>query len=893
MIRLLFCLAFASFVKAQYNQRWTWVNVLQSNGNWVPQAHWKRDNDPNTPHRQVLFPSGVIELEYNCRKMPAICQNIQNWHNNAALSSWHTQSLWAGWFTYDLGASESRENRGNQRRSRMCPSTWKGTILNPRCPEPNQPRVVPPLYNLAGIGVTAIVPQPIPGETDLRQIIADGKDNPVPFVGQLQSSGRKYTCDEFPPASWIEGGVGLAGSGLAGTTYCAPWAFKCDDDTGALTKHIVTIFTTDITEIEKNLKPLWFDNVDPRKIVMGLAYYGRTYTLADPSCGKMGCSFVPDKGGAGGSCTNFPGILSNREIKRIIKDEGIKPYLNETAMVKYFTYGGNSWVGYDDADTYAMKEAFANSYCLGGIMIWSIDFDDETVPSGQTFTLNSGAATDIPRLDNGGNQNSPQGPGAGKCEQCSFFRLITSTCCGTGGSVGNPVLIPANVATPMDIPLPADFTPPQSFKDSDGNTIPANQPLLKETIIPKGTVFAQTFFIGPGGSLREGEGEDQSSNSSNLVWLSLEIWKEPNPQVQCFFPCTFVLPPYTSFTTTVDYPRITVMESGKIKTTPTFPPLTVSSWAPTTIVVDGRKGCTETGAASCTNKDSNVQTSTVQISSTTSWPYVTYTSSGVRRTTRPEGVSTNGPDPQNSNTPGRGSNNGVGGSGSGGCPLPWPLPTLACSPTGPPPGPGPTSGGSGSGLPPAGNVKNDPEEEDEEEEEEACAIRPRVTTTTVTPAPGTVTITTIKTVTASLKPSTTTTTTTVQPPAKTPDFNKDKKHCYDGLGQWTRRARMVDSADKMCELNLKGTTLTEKWNPGEQKLSYSKIDSEIMQVEIIAFVEVVPGSGCEWKVDVEQCKTQFRKIIDKCDEDGENRKQGGTLSGDCLNWRLDPNRDYS
>lgn len=266
---------------------------------------------------------------------------------------------------------------------------------------------------------------------------------------------------------------------------------------------------TDITEIEKNLKPLWFDGVDPAKIVMGLAYYGRTYTLADPSCGKMGCSFIPDKGGAAGSCTNFPGVLSNREIKRIVKDEGVTPYFNQTAMVKYFTYQGNSWVGYDDAETYAMKEAFANSYCLGGIMIWSIDFDDETgvglgdangykspesatiipmvhttAPRGGTFTLDSGAATDVPRLPNSGNQNSLQGPGAEKCEQCSFFLLITSTCCGTGGSVGNPVLIPANVPTPMDIPLPAGFTPPQSFKDSSGNTVPTNEPLPKETVIP-------------------------------------------------------------------------------------------------------------------------------------------------------------------------------------------------------------------------------------------------------------------------------------------------------------------------------------------------------------------------------------------------------------------------
>lgn len=33
-------------------------------------------------------------------------------------------------------------------------------------------------------------------------------------------------------------------------------------------------------------------------------------------------------------------------------------------MVKYFKYKGDSWVGYDDAETYAMKEAFANDKCL-------------------------------------------------------------------------------------------------------------------------------------------------------------------------------------------------------------------------------------------------------------------------------------------------------------------------------------------------------------------------------------------------------------------------------------------------------------------------------------------------------------------------------------------------
>ncbi|OSS48704.1 hypothetical protein B5807_07143 [Epicoccum nigrum] len=284
----------------------------------------------------------------------------------------------------------------------------------------------------------------------------------------------------------------------------------------------------------------------------------------------MGCRFIGGSAGAAGSCTAFPGVLSNLEIRRIIKDEGITPYFNTTAMVKYFKYAGDSWVGYDDAETYAMKEAFANNRCLGGIMIWSIDFDDSTgggigldnpngykspqsatvipmphttVPAGQTFTLGSGAATDIPRLPNGGAQNVPSGPGSDKCSQCSFFRLITSTCCGTGGSVSNPIMIPAGVPTPMDIPLPAGFIPSQSFRDPSGSTVPANQPLPRETIIPRGTTFTQPFVIAPGTPLHEGEGDDQNSNSSSLIWLSPDIWNEPNPQVQCFFPCTFVLPP--------------------------------------------------------------------------------------------------------------------------------------------------------------------------------------------------------------------------------------------------------------------------------------------------------------------------------------------------------------
>ncbi|UNI18707.1 Chitinase [Purpureocillium takamizusanense] len=136
---------------------------------------------------------------------------------------------------------------------------------------------------------------------------------------------------------------------------------------------------TDITDVKKDLLPLVYDGVDFGKINLGLAYYGRTYTLSDPECGDVGCQFVSGKGGASGRCTNSSGILSLMEIRRLIASEGAKPYLNSTAMVKYFTYGGGSnWVGYDDHETLEMKRAFAEESCLGGTMIWSVDFDTET-----------------------------------------------------------------------------------------------------------------------------------------------------------------------------------------------------------------------------------------------------------------------------------------------------------------------------------------------------------------------------------------------------------------------------------------------------------------------------------------------------------------------------------
>ena len=161
--------------------------------------------------------------------MPAIYQNVRNWHADASKSKWFSQ--WEGCFTYDVGSSAT--GRGDLRREGQCPRTWKGTIASPRCPEANQPQFVPPLYNTNEVGETAMAPQP-PMAIEVDLMITYGKDSR--FAGAFQPSGCRYSGDESPPASWVEGSIGYTGDGNvpegnrgARTTYRAPIGAQCDE----------------------------------------------------------------------------------------------------------------------------------------------------------------------------------------------------------------------------------------------------------------------------------------------------------------------------------------------------------------------------------------------------------------------------------------------------------------------------------------------------------------------------------------------------------------------------------------------------------------------------------------------------------------------------------------
>lgn len=128
---------------------------------------------------------------------------------------------------------------------------------------------------------------------------------------------------------------------------------------------------TNITEIDLGLDLLWRAGVDSHKVVMGQGWYGRSFTLTDPSCNTPNgvCKF---SGGAdAGPCSNAVGILDDQEIQDVITQNSLTPTFDKTAAVKWIAWNSNQWISYDDADTFALKREFANNRCLGGLMVSS------------------------------------------------------------------------------------------------------------------------------------------------------------------------------------------------------------------------------------------------------------------------------------------------------------------------------------------------------------------------------------------------------------------------------------------------------------------------------------------------------------------------------------------
>jgi len=146
-------------------------------------------------------------LEYNCYYMPSICKNALEYVVSAANVGRVATDI--SLFAYDFNTKRS----DYRRKTESCPSNW---IDKHRCPEGNQVKSyryvaeIPAKRAKAGKPATPEIPgygefwDNIGLEPGSQRVLASRLD----AQGNLEESRIHYTCDEWPPATFVQGGRG-------------------------------------------------------------------------------------------------------------------------------------------------------------------------------------------------------------------------------------------------------------------------------------------------------------------------------------------------------------------------------------------------------------------------------------------------------------------------------------------------------------------------------------------------------------------------------------------------------------------------------------------------------------------------------------------------------------
>ncbi|XP_065569864.1 chitinase-3-like protein 1 isoform X2 [Artemia franciscana] len=117
----------------------------------------------------------------------------------------------------------------------------------------------------------------------------------------------------------------------------------------------------------------WIANkVDKRKLILGIAAFGRSWILEDPADHFVGSNAIG--GGTPGIFSDEFGLLSYTEICINIKNGWEEIQDNYTKSP--YAFLGNRWVSYDNVWSVRLKSDLINKSVLGGAAIWSLENDD-------------------------------------------------------------------------------------------------------------------------------------------------------------------------------------------------------------------------------------------------------------------------------------------------------------------------------------------------------------------------------------------------------------------------------------------------------------------------------------------------------------------------------------
>ncbi|KAG7164862.1 chitinase 10-like 5, partial [Homarus americanus] len=104
---------------------------------------------------------------------------------------------------------------------------------------------------------------------------------------------------------------------------------------------------------EYSLKHWVERGADPGKLVMGIPFYGQTFTLTNPSQNGL-----------------------NAPVSGSVRTPGWSKVVDATGAIGPYAHKGDQWYSYDDPATAERKATFIKESGYGGAMVWDLSFDD-------------------------------------------------------------------------------------------------------------------------------------------------------------------------------------------------------------------------------------------------------------------------------------------------------------------------------------------------------------------------------------------------------------------------------------------------------------------------------------------------------------------------------------
>ena len=268
-------------VSAQYIQEYEVHPVAVGGGTPVDKDFWRPSQGDALQQVIDLAPETVF-LEYNCFYMKEICRNVEDFYASPRGQN-HAPTTRFG---YDLNTGKNQ--RAAKRREKSCPTGTNGWRTYHTCPETDQ-----------GIVMRHDGPWP---HKDLEPgtVMNAIKNQRDPQGNVIEYSRLRYSCDEFPPATWVEGGsgVGVLGNGANpgdAITRCA--AMRCgagaksEQDWQATAHLLLRYELMRRTTLQEEVAPGKFPNYNRNSVIFfrfrrintsnGIA--ARIYSYADPS----------------------------------------------------------------------------------------------------------------------------------------------------------------------------------------------------------------------------------------------------------------------------------------------------------------------------------------------------------------------------------------------------------------------------------------------------------------------------------------------------------------------------------------------------------------------------------------------------------------------------------